>query len=229
MEVSIISRRRPGSAVHGNRSNKDKLTEEILETGRKLSKTHINLVKERRGGKIQTNLQVGRLEVGKKETEIRPPIVIDALIVHREQGTSPLTTFQDSYHLPDPRPCTYHPYVHNIHLEAFQPLPPRPKPPISTYFAEKVAPFYTHKINEIGLNLIHSRRKMSDPGSVFPLRTDKKPEEQKANCEKKHPNRAKKFMKRPLSASFSFRNNSRRVFDPYDVYNVANGMFDVGK
>jgi hypothetical protein len=247
MEVSVTSRIRPFSAAHASRTRQDKLTVEILETGRKLSKTHISLVKEGRGIRIPAPIPLLPLSNPSIETPNPPPMTVDALVIHREQGTSPLTTFQESYMLQEPvRASTLQPFVHNIHIEAFQPVAKRRKNQslrrslqmIPSVTPDKMTPFNSHVLKEYrGLMLTgrevspqrppYGIRKMSDPGAApsnLTLRTSKKPEVQRAECERKHPNRVQRFAKRPLSASFSFRNTGS-VFDPYDVYNVANGLF----
>jgi len=242
MEVSVTSRTRPFSAAHANRSRQHQLTADILETGRKLSKTHISLVKEGRGLRIPAPPVL----LPSAQASSPPPLVVDALIVRREQGTSPLTTFQDSYLQEPARAPTLQPVVHNLHIEAFQPVAKRRKYQASrrasligpSVTPDKMTAFNSHILKEYkGLMLTgreaspprpaYSLRKMSDPGTVLvnaALRTAKKQEVQRADCERKHPSRVPRFAKRPLSASFSFR-SSGSVFDPYEVYNVANGLF----
>lgn len=250
----------------------DHMATQLLANSRELARTHLSLVRSGRFAKpVHATLPAPVEEaVETVEAEVSP--VIQTTVVRKEQGTSPLTTFQDSYLLADHyRSQTLQPVVHNIDIEAFQPPKSRKGRAVPSHRAllawkvaefdrngpsatpDKMTPFNSHVLKEYhGLfvapgslgettvfpyratfnNPLSNKRlrKMSDPGSSMnatnsiQLHTAKPPATQQAVCDRIHPARVKRFTKRPLSASYSFR-NTKSIFDPYDVYNVASGLF----
>ena len=251
----------------------DLMASQLLAKSRELTRTHFSLVRSGRFSKPVHEAPPVAVEEATESIGVVISPVIQTTVVRKEQGTSPLTTFQDSYILPDHfRSTTIQPVVHNIDVEAFQPLAPKARKHKATpshrvllswkgsegerngpsTTPDKMTQFNSHVLKEYhGLfvaprslgdtNLSPYRsefknplsnktlRKMSDPGTCtstnpLQLRTAKNPTLQQAICERKHPARTMRFTKRPLSASYSFR-STKSVFDPYDVYNVASGLF----